>query len=129
MSEAATVSPAPRIKARYVLQERLGVGGQGEVWRAHDPQRGEDIGLKILRPPAGRAAAAWDALRHEYESACRLDHPFILKVYEPERDDATFLLPMELARTCDACVVPATLPSSRFSWRLPRHSSTRTSAA
>src|SRR6516164_6618430 len=97
MSEAATVSPAPRIKARYVLQERLGVGGQGEVWRAHDPQRGEDIGLKILRPPAGRAAAAWDALRHEYESACRLDHPFILKVYEPERDDATFLLPMELA--------------------------------
>ena len=97
MSEAATVSPAPRIKARYVLQERLGVGGQGEVWRAHDPQRGEDIGLKILRLPGGRAAAAWDALRHEYESASRLDHPFILKVYEPEREDGTFLLPMELA--------------------------------
>jgi serine/threonine protein kinase len=97
MSEAATVNPAPRIKARYVLQERLGVGGQGEVWRAHDPQRGEDIALKILRPPAGRAAAAWDALRHEYESASRLDHPFILRVYEPERDDSSFLLPMELA--------------------------------
>jgi serine/threonine protein kinase/tetratricopeptide (TPR) repeat protein len=97
MSEAVAVNPAPRIKARYVLQERLGVGGQGEVWRAHDPQRGEDIGLKILRPPAGRAAAAWDALLHEYESASRLDHPFILKVYEPEREDSTFLLPMELA--------------------------------
>jgi eukaryotic-like serine/threonine-protein kinase len=97
MNEAATVNPAPRIKARYVLQERLGVGGQGEVWRAHDPQRGEDIGLKILRPPPGRTAAAWDALRHEYGSASRLDHPFILKVYEPEREDGTFLLPMELA--------------------------------
>ena len=97
LNEAATVSPAPLLKARYVLQERLGVGGQGEVWRARDPQRGEDIALKILRPPPGRAAAAWDALRHEYESASRLEHPFILKVYEPEREDGAFLLPMELA--------------------------------
>jgi len=97
MNEAATVNPAPLIKARYVLQERLGTGGQGEVWRAHDPQRAEDIALKILRPPPGRAGAAWETLRHEYESASRLDHPFILKVYEPEREEGTFLLPMELA--------------------------------
>jgi serine/threonine protein kinase/tetratricopeptide (TPR) repeat protein len=97
MNEAATVNKAPLIKARYVLQERLGAGGQGEVWRAHDPQRGADIALKILRLAPGRAAAAWDALRHEYESASRLDHPYILKVYEPEREDGTFLLPMELA--------------------------------
>jgi len=97
MNDAAKASPAPLIKARYVLQERLGVGGQAEVWRALDPQRGEDIALKILRPPGGRAAAAWDALCHEYDSASRLDHPFILKVYEPEREDGAFLLPMELA--------------------------------
>jgi serine/threonine protein kinase/tetratricopeptide (TPR) repeat protein len=97
LSEVATASPAPLLKARYLLQERLGVGGQGEVWRARDPQRDEDIALKILRPPPGRTAAAWDALRHEYESASRLDHSFILKVYEPEREDTAFLLPMELA--------------------------------
>jgi eukaryotic-like serine/threonine-protein kinase len=97
MNEAATVNPAPLIRARYVLQERLGAGGQGEVWRAHDPQRGEDLALKILRPPPGRAAAAWEALRHEHESASRLDHPFILKVHEPEREEGAFLMPMELA--------------------------------
>src|SRR6516162_2490948 len=97
MNEAATANTTPPIKARYVLRERLGGGGQGEVWRAHDPQRDEDIALKILRLAPGRSAAAWDALRHEYESASRLDHPFILKVYEPEREDGTFLLPMELA--------------------------------
>ena len=81
-----------------MLHERLGEGGQGEVWRAHDPESGVDIALKILRPGPGRSAAAWEALVHEHDSASRLDHPCILKVYAPERVDGnTFLLPMELA--------------------------------
>lgn len=97
MNEAALANPAPALRARYVLHERLGVGGQGEVWRANDPERGIDIALKILRPASGRSAAAWEALVHEHDSASRLDHPFILKVYPPERENGTFLLPMELA--------------------------------
>ncbi len=96
MSEAAKNS-GHAVKGRYVLRERLGVGGQGEVWRAFDPQTGVDIALKILQPPSGRSAAAWVALVHEHESSGRLDHPGILHVYPPERDAATFLLPMELA--------------------------------
>src|SRR5207302_1099504 len=73
------------------------VGGQGEVWRAHDPERGVDIALKILQPSPGRAADAWAALLNEHESASHLDHPGILKVYPPERDCGDVLLPMELA--------------------------------
>jgi tetratricopeptide (TPR) repeat protein len=96
MSGAVSANPGRALKARYVLHERLGTGGQGEVWRAHDPQRGLDIALKILHPAAGRSAAAWAALVHEYESVSRLDHPGILKVFAPERDGATLLLPMEL---------------------------------
>ena len=96
MSGAVTANPGRALKARYVLHERLGTGGQGEVWRVHDPQRGLDIALKILHPAAGRSAAAWAALVHEYESVSRLDHPGILKVFAPERDGATLLLPMEL---------------------------------
>jgi hypothetical protein len=69
----------------------------GEVWRAFDPQAGTDIALKILHPAAGRSAAAWVALVHEHESASRLEHAGILKVFPPERDGTTFLLPMELA--------------------------------
>ena len=80
-----------------MLHERLGAGGQAEVWRAHDPERGIDIALKILRPAPGRTSAAWDVLQHEYESASRLDHPYILKVFAPEREESAFLLPMELA--------------------------------
>jgi protein kinase-like protein len=97
MNETATASPPRPLKSRYVLHERLGAGGQGEVWRAHDPQRGVDVALKILRPGPGRSDAAWEALLHEYQSATRLDHPFIIRVFEPERDEATLLLSMELA--------------------------------
>ncbi len=97
MNEAATANNGQPLKTRYVLRERLGVGGQGEVWRAFDPQSGADIALKILHPSAGRSAAAWVALVHEHESANRLDHPGILKVFAPEREGTTFLLPMELA--------------------------------
>ena len=96
MNEAAKNS-GQSVKGRYVLRERIGVGGQGEVWRAFDPQTGVDIALKILHPPSGRSAPAWVALVHEHESSGRLDHPGILHVYPPERDAATFLLPMELA--------------------------------
>jgi eukaryotic-like serine/threonine-protein kinase len=99
MTEAVTANPGRALKARYTLHERLGTGGQGEVWRAHDPQRGLDIALKILHPAAASSAAAWAALVHEHESTSRLDHPGILKVFAPERerDGATLLLPMELA--------------------------------
>ena len=85
------------LKGRYILRDKLGAGGQGEVWRASDLQTGNDIALKILQPPSGRSAAAWVSLIHEHEVSQRLDHPGILKVFAPERDGASFLLPMELA--------------------------------
>lgn len=97
MNVVASANPAPALKARYILHERLGLGGQGEVWRARDPERGVDIALKILRPVPGRSAAAWATVVHEHESASRLDHPYILKVFPPEREDGVFLLPMQLA--------------------------------
>jgi eukaryotic-like serine/threonine-protein kinase len=97
MSEALSANPGRATTARYTLHERLGTGGQGEVWRAYDPQRGLDIALKILHPSAGSTATAWTVLVHEYQSASRLDHPGILKVFPPETEDGALLLPMELA--------------------------------
>jgi serine/threonine protein kinase len=97
VNSATSVHPGRALSARYVLHERLGAGGQGEVWRARDHERGIDVALKILQPAPGRSAVAWDALVHEHDSVSGLDHPHILKVYPPEREDGTFLLPMELA--------------------------------
>ncbi len=90
-------NPGRVLNARYTLHERLGAGGQGEIWRARDPQRDSDIALKVLHPVAARIAPAWEALQREYAINSRLDHPHILKVFPPEATEDALLLPMELA--------------------------------
>ena len=57
----------PTTLGHYTLMERVGTGGQGEVWRAHDESRGVDIALKILPPAAARDPASWKALEREYD--------------------------------------------------------------
>ena len=73
------------------------MGGQGEVWRAHDDSRGVDIALKILTPTTARNPAAWQTLEHEHSISSRLQHPGILQVLPPERVEDVVVLPMELA--------------------------------
>jgi tetratricopeptide (TPR) repeat protein len=90
-------NPGRVLNVRYTLHERLGAGGQGEVWRARDPQRDVDIALKVLHPVAARIAPAWEALQREYAISSRLDHLHILKVFAPEATEEALLLPMELA--------------------------------
>ena len=87
----------PTTLGRYTLIERLGVGGQGEVWRAQDESRGVDIALKILAASSARNPAAWEALEREHAIASRLQHPGILQVLAPERLGNDVVLPMELA--------------------------------
>src|ERR1700704_845129 len=96
MTEAVETLIGKKLDARYTLLDKLGAGGQGEVWRAHDSTRGVDIALKVLNPTS-RAHEAWNALEHEYAIASLLDHASILKVFAPERAGDAMVLPMELA--------------------------------
>ncbi|MGB6605572.1 MAG: protein kinase, partial [Steroidobacteraceae bacterium] len=85
------------LQTRYALREKLGAGGQGEVWRAYDSQRGGDVAIKILHAAPARSEVARAALAREHALASRLDHPGILKVFAPEHAGNDLLLPMELA--------------------------------
>src|SRR5579862_2584642 len=97
MTEAVATINGRKLDARYTLLDKLGAGGQGEVWRALDGTRGIDIALKVVTPTSGREDEAWSTLEHEYGIASRLDHPSILKVFPPERTADVMILPMELA--------------------------------
>ncbi|HEY8508753.1 MAG TPA: serine/threonine-protein kinase, partial [Steroidobacteraceae bacterium] len=97
MIDALVTNNGRGLSGRFKLLEKLGAGGQGEVWRAHDETRGVDVALKVLNPSLAHDEAAWAAFEREYEIASRLDHPAILKVYPPYREGDFVALPMELA--------------------------------
>lgn len=92
-----TLEKGAELCGRFTLIERIGTGGQGEVWRAHDATRHEDVALKVLHPEVARSPEAWESLRREYAVAQRLGHPGIVEIAEPVRDDAATVLPMTLA--------------------------------
>ena len=87
----------PTTIGHFTLIERIGTGGQGEVWKAHDESRGVDIALKVLPRAAARNPAAWESLEREHHISGRLQHPGVLQVLAPERIDDVVVLPMELA--------------------------------
>jgi serine/threonine-protein kinase len=91
------VAPGIRIADRYTLGEKLGSGGQGEVWMAFDELQREAVALKILTRTFDSGSDPRDVLKHEYSVVCDLDHPRILPVYPPLCVGEHAILPMKLA--------------------------------
>jgi serine/threonine-protein kinase len=78
---------------RYELQELLGRGAMGEVWRARDHLLGRAVAVKLLH-----AAEREDAERFRLEAqiSARLNHPNIVSMYDfDSRPDQPHLV-MEL---------------------------------
>ena len=71
---------------RYVLLDRIGVGGMGEVWRVHDQIANTTVAAKILRPPIAAAPAAEVRFQREIHAMARLNHPRVVPVIDAGRD-------------------------------------------
>src|SRR6185436_14584534 len=71
----------------YRLDELLGAGGMGEVYRAFDDKLGRDVAIKIL--PAGFARDRDSLARFEREARmlAALNHPHICAIYGFEEAD------------------------------------------
>ncbi|MEV0002861.1 protein kinase [Micromonospora sp. NPDC050980] len=75
-------TPALRLHDRYVLRERIGLGGMSEVWRADDEVLHRPVAVKAL---AGRLAADPHlrvTIQREARAAARLTHPHVTQVYD-----------------------------------------------
>jgi hypothetical protein len=80
---------------RYRLVRRLGAGGFGVVWLAHDERL--DRAVAVKRIPMHDGAAGPRAER-EAKAAARLAHPGIVALYESGRDAEAVYLVSELVR-------------------------------
>jgi serine/threonine-protein kinase len=97
--------PAPPLGrvGRYVLTLRMGAGGIGTVWAAHDPMLSRVVAIKTLphRPSSdARARPAQDFL-DEARAAARLSHPHIVTVFDAGVSADGSYIVMELLRGKD----------------------------
>ena len=89
------------VVGRYRILERLGVGGMGVVYRAHDPQLDREVALKLLR--SARVANGEGSLRmlREAKSVAKIRHPNVVTVYDAGEVDGRVFIAMELMRGTD----------------------------
>jgi len=70
----------PRRLGRFVLVERIGLGGMGEVWRAEDGER--TVAIKLVRPELLWFEGARRRFQREIQAVSALDHSGIVRVLE-----------------------------------------------
>ena len=80
----------------YELEELLGAGGMGEVYRARDPKLGRQIAIKVL--PRAFTSHPGRLARFEREARvlAALNHPNICGIYGFEQSDGIRFLILEL---------------------------------
>ncbi|MGE5243234.1 MAG: protein kinase domain-containing protein [Betaproteobacteria bacterium] len=76
--------------------ERLGAGGMGEAYRAHDTRLERDVAIKVLPPDLVADEPARKRLRHEALSLSRLNHPAVATVHDFDTVAGVDFLVMEL---------------------------------
>lgn len=103
-SRSEPIGPGSTIKERFVLEELIGHGGMGAVYRARDLRKEEardrnpHVALKLLNDDFREHPDALIALQREARKSQALAHPNIVTVYDFDREGSTVFLSMELMR-------------------------------
>ncbi len=118
------IGPGFVLKDRFELQQPLGEGGMGVVYRAVDRLKVEAgdknpyLAIKLLASDLRSQRGGFIALQREASKAQRLAHPNIATVYDFDRDGDTIFMTMELlegqplSRLIRSCR-PAGLPAAK----------------
>jgi predicted Zn-dependent peptidase len=93
-----TVLTAGTMVGRYKIVRRLGAGGMGVVYVAHDPELDRDVALKLVRPEGSGMQSKEAALRllREARAAAKVRHPNVVAIYDAGRMGEEVFVAMEL---------------------------------
>lgn len=90
------------LKNRFVLEEKVGSGGMGDVYKALDlrqqeaQERNPYIAIKILNESFARHKDAFISLQRETTRTRGIPHPNIMAVYDFDKEGDTVFMSMEL---------------------------------
>ena len=80
----------------YTIRSLLGVGGMGEVYRAHDETLGREVAIKVLSPAFTAEPERRARFEREARMLATLNHPHIGAIYGVEEADGVRALVLEL---------------------------------
>ena len=91
----ASGRPEGLVLGKYVIQDKIGEGGMGEVFIAEHRRMKRPVVVKILPQRAVDSDYALRRFQREVEAAAQLHHPNIVTAYDADEEDGIHFLVME----------------------------------
>src|SRR5688572_3587449 len=79
----------------YRIEELLGAGGMGVVYRAHDTRLKRSVAIKVIAPHAASDAAARSRLLREARTASAVNHPHVCTIHDVRTHGDQLFIVME----------------------------------
>jgi len=91
----ATGRSSGLVLGKYVIQDKIGEGGMGEVFVAEHRRMKRPVVVKILPAAAMSSASSIERFQREVEAAAQLSHPNIVTAFDADEEDGVHFLVME----------------------------------
>ena len=80
---------------KYVIQDKIGEGGMGEVFVAEHRRMKRPVVVKVLPPAATQSEYYIRRFQREVEAAAKLTHPNVVTAFDADEQDGIYYLVME----------------------------------
>ena len=98
----------------YRIVEKIGEGGMGEVYRAHDERLDRDVAIKVMHQKVAQDAERLARFEREANAVAKLAHPNVLEIWDFGTEDGVTYAVTELLEGQN---LRARIPTSGLPWQ------------